>query len=90
MCVCACVHPADAIARVYLVEHMHVVQQLDSEQREQQNWGPPTGALGGGVSGGDGRCRRGGGPTAPPDAAALMAAAAATGAPALLPAPWKN
>ena len=38
--VCACVHPADAIARVHLVEHMQVVQQLDSEQGEQQNWGP--------------------------------------------------
>ena len=35
------------IARVYLVEHMQVVQQLDSEKREQQNWGPrrvPSGA----------------------------------------------
>ena len=51
VCVCVCVrtyvHPADVIARVYLVEHMQVVQQLDSEQRKQRNWGPrrvPSGA----------------------------------------------
>ena len=37
VCVCAYVHPVDVIARVYLVEHMQVVQQIDSEQREQQN-----------------------------------------------------
>jgi len=34
------------IARIYLVEHIQVVQQLDFEQREQQNWGPRLVPLG--------------------------------------------
>jgi len=40
------IHPADVIARIYLVEHIQVVQQLDFEQREQQNWGPRLVPLG--------------------------------------------